>query len=36
MYRLRIASFKSRRDAEAYFDSIKGALGLESAWITKK
>ena len=36
MYRLRIASFESRRDAEAYFDSIKGALGLESAWITKK
>jgi hypothetical protein len=36
MYRLRIASFESRRDAEAYFDSIKGTLGLESAWITKK
>jgi hypothetical protein len=36
MYRLRIASFESRADAEAYFETIKGALGLESAWITKK
>lgn len=36
MYRLRIASFKSRQDAEAYFDSIKDTLGLKSAWITKK
>ena len=36
MYRLRIASFQSRADAEAYFETIKGALGLESAWITKK
>ncbi len=36
MYRLRIASFESRGDAEAYFDSIKDTLGLESAWITKK
>jgi hypothetical protein len=36
MYRLRIASFQSRADAEAYFETIKGALGLESAWITRK
>jgi cell division protein FtsN len=36
MYRLRIASFESRADAKAYFETIKGALGLESAWITKK
>jgi cell division protein FtsN len=36
MYRLRIAAFESRGDAEAYFDSIKDTLGLESAWITKK
>jgi hypothetical protein len=36
MYRLRIASFESRADAEAYFETIKGALGLESAWITRK
>jgi hypothetical protein len=36
MYRLRIAAFESRGDAQAYFDSIKDTLGLESAWITKK
>ena len=36
MYRLRIASFESRADAEAYFETIKGALGMESAWITRK
>mgnify|MGYP001816138344 FL=1 len=36
MYRLRIASFESRRDAENYFDSIKETLGLKSAWITKQ
>jgi hypothetical protein len=36
MYRLRIASFESRQDAQSYFDSIKDTLGLKSAWITKK
>ena len=36
MYRLRIASFESRGDAQAYFDSIKETLGLESAWITRQ
>ena len=36
MYRLRIASFESRGDARAYFDSIKETLGLESAWITRQ
>ena len=35
MYRLRIATFESRQDAQAYFDSIKDTLGLQSAWITK-
>ena len=35
MYRLRIATFESRGDAQAYFDSIKDTLGLQSAWITK-
>jgi cell division protein FtsN len=36
MYRLRIAAFRSYGDAEAYFNSIKDRLGLESAWITKQ
>jgi hypothetical protein len=36
MYRLRIAAFRTHGDAEAYFNSIKDRLGLESAWITKQ